>query len=101
MFWENFVELCAEKEKSPTRVIEELGLARSAVTKWKNGVTPSKTSLKKMSEYFGVDPQRLFGARSESSDGYKRFEEATAGFTDQQLDELIAYAQFIRARDKK
>lgn len=101
MFWENFVELCAEKEKSPTRIIEELGLARSAVTKWRNGAVPSKTSLKKMGDYFGVDPQRLFGARSENSAAYKRFEEATAGFTDRDFDELIAYAQFIRARDKK
>lgn len=101
MFWINFINLCTAAGKSPTRVIEELGIARSAVTHWKNGVMPSKTSLKKLGEYFDVDPQSLFAAPEELPPARKRLEEATEGFSDRDLDELVAYASLIRARNKQ
>lgn len=101
MFWQNFTRLCRENNTSATRVCKELGISISSATDWKNGSVPSKTSLSKLGEYFGVDPQTFFAAPDTTSVIYKRFEEATAGFTERDFDELIAYAQLIRARNKK
>lgn len=55
-FFENFQHLCEEKGVKPTTVVVELGLARGAVTKWKNGTMPNKTTLPKLADYFGVTP---------------------------------------------
>lgn len=59
MFWQNFVNLCANKGKSTTAVILELGLSRSLVTSWKNGTIPNNTTLKKIADYFGVTTEQL------------------------------------------
>lgn len=59
MFWENFLGLCADKGKSPTAVVLDLGLSRSSVTNWKRGVLPNNIALKKMSDYFGVSTNFL------------------------------------------
>ena len=61
MFWEIFVSLCSNHGKSTTAVILELGLSRSLVTSWKNGTVPNNTTLKKISDYFGVSVDYLLG----------------------------------------
>lgn len=54
MFWEKFVELCAEKDKYPSKVCEELEFSNATATHWKQGAQPRATSIKKISDYFGV-----------------------------------------------
>jgi len=61
MFWDNFKEQCDIKGESPTRVCMALGLSISAVTKWKNGGSPSRVTLEKLSDYFGVPAKQLVG----------------------------------------
>lgn len=52
MFWDNFTYLCKKNEETPTRVALKLGLASSAVTKWKRGAVPNGNTLNKIAEYF-------------------------------------------------
>lgn len=61
MFWNKFVKLCAEREKSPTAVVLELGLARSTVTNWKRGAVPNNVTVIKVANYFNVSPDYLIG----------------------------------------
>ena len=55
MFWKNLVALCNKHNTTPTAVVNHLGLAKGNVTSWKSGKTPQATTLKKVSDYFGVD----------------------------------------------
>lgn len=61
MFWENFVGLCAEKGKTPTAVVLEIGLARSSVTNWKRGGCPNNVAIRKIANYFNVSINYLLG----------------------------------------
>lgn len=99
MFWSTFKLLCDENHISPSAALVKLGLSKSLVTSWKNGTLPDCKTIVKLSEFFNVTADYLLTGEVDTV--MERLKEATEGFTDQQLDELIAYAQFIRARDKK
>lgn len=62
MFYDRFHELCIKRGISVTKATEEIGLARSIGTKWKNtGATPNGTTLEKIAAYFGVSVAVLLG----------------------------------------
>lgn len=63
-FYENFLNLCVKAGKSPSRVVLDIGLKKSAVTRWKNGGLPTDATIKRLADYFGVSFQWL-----KSSDG--------------------------------
>lgn len=54
MFYDEFVKLCNSKEKSPTAVAKEIGLAGAHVTKWKKGSTPTDATTYRICDYFGL-----------------------------------------------
>lgn len=54
MFYDKFLELCNQKNKAPSVVADELGFARSSITKWKSGATLRSANLKRVADYFGV-----------------------------------------------
>lgn len=54
MFYDKFLELCNQKKKTPSVVADELGFARSSITKWKSGATLRAANLKRVADYFGV-----------------------------------------------
>nr|DAD74363.1 MAG TPA: Repressor protein CI [Siphoviridae sp. ct3pR10] len=54
MFYDKFLELCNQKNKAPSVVADELGFARSSITKWKSGTTLRSANLKRVADYFGV-----------------------------------------------
>ena len=54
MFYDKFLELCNQKNKSPSVVADELGFGRSSITKWKSGATLRSANLKRVADYFGV-----------------------------------------------
>ncbi|WP_162611346.1 helix-turn-helix domain-containing protein [Anaeromassilibacillus sp. An200] len=59
MFYDYFSRLCARKGVSTSRAAEDINLSRSTVSKWKNGSTPSGSTLQKLSEYFGIPADYL------------------------------------------
>ena len=63
MFFENFSNLCAKVGKSPSAVVTEIGLNKSAVTSWKKGTNPTNATILKLSNYFGVPVEVLTGPK--------------------------------------
>ena len=60
-FYNNFVRLCNSVDKSPSRVVLEIGGTKSAITRWKNGSNPTDATAMKLAEYFGVSVEELTG----------------------------------------
>ena len=60
-FYNNFVKLCNSVGKSPSRVVLEIGGTKSAITRWKNGSSPTDATAMKIAEYFGVSVEELTG----------------------------------------
>ena len=62
MFYDRYIELCAQIGKSPTAVALEIGLSKATPTKWKkSGGTPQGENLKKIAAYFGITESELLG----------------------------------------
>lgn len=61
MFYDRFLELCAEKGVKPTRACIESGLSRGLAAKWKATGTekPSADALEKMAAYFGKNIEEI------------------------------------------
>lgn len=64
MFYENFLRLCNGVNKSPSAVATELGLQKSAVTRWKQGCVPTDATKTKIADYFGISIEELCGTMS-------------------------------------
>jgi len=57
-----FDRLCTEKGKSQSAAAEEAGVSKNAIGRWRSGeVVPSKASVKKIADYFGVSVGYLLG----------------------------------------
>ena len=68
MFFDNFVKLCNSIGKTPSAVVQELGMAKSAVTNWrKRGNQPTGANLHKIADYFGVTVDYLLNGETKKS----------------------------------
>ena len=54
MFWDNYVKLCGNNNKSPNGVANELNLSSGSITAWKKGAVPRAATLQKIADYFSV-----------------------------------------------
>ena len=62
VFYDLYLELCKEKNISPTRAAIELGISKATPTTWKKrGLTPQGETLNKIANYFGVTTDYLLG----------------------------------------
>lgn len=125
MFWNTLVELCNKKGVSPNFVAKELGITSGTVTSWKKGGIPRDTTLRKIADYFGVSVSYLIGAVDDPDpvaliDTSKKDPpllplveelgqqlEALAALgglvdqlTDEQVEELRKYAEFLISKNK-
>lgn len=112
MFWERFVQLCAERNTKPNPVAKELGISSGAVTNWKNGAVPQSATLKRIADYFGVSTSYLLGIVDDSDpfaliDPSKKdppmltkLEEIMQDMTAEELADLEKYAEFILSKKK-
>ena len=83
MFYDIFVQLAKQFNKSPSAVADELGFSRGTVTNWKKkGITPNIDILIKIADYFDVSTDYLQGRTNE-----KKPPAFAEGFE----DELIAF----------
>lgn len=64
-FYDRFIELCKERQVSPSFVMKEIGLNKSNATFWKKGSIPKGKTLQKLSDYFGVSVDCLLGVSNE------------------------------------
>lgn len=107
MFFDNFVKLCNSVGKTPSAVVQELGMAKSAVTNWKKrGNRPTEANLRKIADYFGVTIDYLLnGEPTETKKDeitYDDFTYAMYGhsreLTEEQKQLLLKLAEDMRGR---
>ena len=67
-FYERFIDLCAKVGKSPSVVVSEIGMNKSAASNWNRGKNdPSMRTIEKVASYFGVDTSYFTGAEEAKS----------------------------------
>ena len=113
MFWEKFINLCNQKGISANAVYADLGLSNATATKWKNGAIPRATTLKKIADYFGTtsayltglvdspDPVALIDPSKKEPPMLERLNEVMRDMTEEELEDLEKYVEFILSRKKE
>lgn len=61
MFFQQLKNLCDNRGISVTYLVQSLGISKSNVTNWKNGVSPNLDVLNKIADYFMVSVDFLLG----------------------------------------
>lgn len=62
MFYDRFIQICDERNVTPSQVALKCGFNKSSVTNWKkNGYAPRQEILIKISNYFNVSVDYLLG----------------------------------------
>ncbi len=59
MFYDKFLELCIDKNMSPSAVAIDAGFSNAAAAGWKKGAVPRRSAIKRLADYFGV-PEEYF-----------------------------------------
>ena len=104
-FYETFLSLCNSKGKTPSRSALDMGISKTAVTRWKQGYCPTDANFQKIADYFNVSIQYLKGEEeqeikkplSENEERLKELYELTANFSETEIQLLKAYAAGIKA----
>jgi transcriptional regulator with XRE-family HTH domain len=93
-------------------VAKELGISSGAVTNWKNGAVPQSATLKRIADYFGVstsyllgvvddpDPIALIDPSKKSPPIVEIIDEAMKDLSEEELQDLEKYIDFIRSKRK-
>lgn len=69
MFYDNFLKACNSIGKTPSAVLLEVGLGKSAGTRWKKGEMPTDATLQKLTDYFNIPKAELLGATQKENNG--------------------------------
>lgn len=59
MFKKKFIQLCNEKEESPSFVCKQVGISPAAFTQWTDSSVPREATLMRIADYFGVSMSYL------------------------------------------
>lgn len=54
MFYDKFLELCIDKNMSPSAAAIDAGFSNAAAAGWKKGAVPRRSAIKRLADYFGV-----------------------------------------------
>lgn len=65
MFKKRFMELCDQKNESPSYVCKQIGISPAAFSQWNDKTIPRKITQKRIADYFNVTTDYLFGKESE------------------------------------
>jgi transcriptional regulator with XRE-family HTH domain len=110
-FYENYIFLCNKVGKSPSSVAVEIGLAKPAVTRWKNGGQPTDSTVAKLATYFGVTTDYLLGKENKKAptdSGERQVNHEDIKFalfggadeiTDAMYEEVRNFAEFVKQRE--
>lgn len=64
-FKKNFIKICNEQGVSPSKVVEAVGLKRSAYSQWTDESVPRQATLMRIADYFGVTVDYLLGKEAQ------------------------------------
>ena len=110
-FYKNLVSLCAKNKLSVSGAAKAIGLSNAAANGWKKGKMPNDTSREKLANLLHVsvgelmgdaEPEQKESAPDPKIEGARPQVKALFDFidmaTDQELDELIRYAQYLTSK---
>ena len=94
------LSLLKEKGVQQRALSDYLGLSKNTITGWKNGNNTSyKKHLPEIADFFGVSVDYLLGndiKTEENNFTYALYNEITHDLTQDQIDQLKKYADFLR-----
>lgn len=99
MFWENYSELCKQKNISPNKAAAEIGVSSGSVTAWKNGRLPRSAVLVRIAEYFSVSVEDLLSKKekpAETGELDAKFNEIWGDLTEEQKEAAIAFMRAFK-----
>lgn len=104
MFYDTFVKLCEQADKSPSRVLGELGISTGSLGRWRNGVMPGAESLIALADYFGCTTDYLLGRTDDPNIAIKKIPsergEITLGIAKEHEDEEITAEEVFAVVDR-
>lgn len=86
MFYERFCALCKTHGKTPSAVLEEIGLTRMNASLWKKGSMPSSANLQKLANYFEVPVEYLLGTHDSITVDVRDPEEVRETISDAEIE---------------
>ena len=104
MFYDRFVALCKQRGVAPSRAALDAGISKSLVTKWKTNhvVDPSPEVARQLAEYFNIPLHEVLGEQLVDREPREALKYALWGnctdITDQDLEDVLQFAAFIRER---
>ena len=104
-----YVKLCNEKGLAPSTAALKIGLTKTAVSNWKARKTkPTPANLIKIADFFGVDVDYLKGIENKPDKSISTSDIKFAlwggdaeTISDEMLEDVKRYAQFIKEQNKK
>ena len=112
MFYDRFLQLCAQRGISPSKAAVEAGISKSLVTKWRTNAVqvPSAEVLQKLARYFSLSVSDLLEetAGAPAQPGVPAVSEEDIKFalfggdgeiTDAMYEEVKRFAAFVKQRE--
>lgn len=100
MFYDKLLNLCVEKEMSPTAAAKAIGMTGAHVSKWKSGSKPNDTTLIKFSNFFDV-PMSYFLETSIKKEpapiNENEFTKLYVNLSQEHQAELDRYARYLQS----
>ncbi len=109
-FLDRVLLLVKQKQISKNKLLTELGLGKNSFVDWaENGNIPSGATLEKIADYFNVSIDYLIGRTDNPTPGEPALETETLKFalfgttdiTDEVMDDVRRYAEFVAQRKKE
>lgn len=96
----NIIQLLKHNKRKQNELTDYLGISKNAFTNWKNGDNTSYMKhLPKIAEFLGVSVDYLLGNDAPTDKTvftYALYNEITHDLTQEQIDQLKKYADFLR-----
>jgi transcriptional regulator with XRE-family HTH domain len=102
MFYNNFLVLCEEYGVSPSSLLDEIGVGKGSLKRWREGGSPTNPTAKKIADYFGISVRELKEGKkiTPTVNDDERVREAVRGLSREQIDSVMEYIEFLRSKRK-
>lgn len=97
MFYDVFYGLCRERGMSPSKALETMGFSKSSVTKWREGTTPNDSTIRRLADFFGVDPSVFTGEQAADSFRIPVLGTIPAGIPLEAIEDVVDWEEIPKA----
>lgn len=97
MFYDVFFNLCRDRDIAPTRAVESMGLSKSAVTNWRKGTVPNDSTIRRVADFFGVDPSVFTGEQAADSFRIPVLGTIPAGIPLEAIEDVVDWEEIPKA----